>query len=184
MWDGEIAGIRRGLETVDRGRKVLVLSESQAAIAAVKRAGRTGKARTRDLRKVIQEIRRRQEMLGLGAVRFGWVKAHVDIFGNEKADEQAKMGSNDLYPITPYITEALPPHSKRTPNVRSQTIRGNPKKSPTSTPTALQIEVPTPKISYSTPTSPVPTTQAVVIHAAPTHYKAGTMRRWIEEGNR
>ena len=93
VWDGEIAGMRRGIEAVDRNRKVLVLSDSQTAIAAVKKAGRTGKARTRDLRKVVQEIRRRQDFLGPGAVRIGWVKAHVNIFGNEKADKQAKMGA-------------------------------------------------------------------------------------------
>ena len=84
VWDGEVAGMRKGLEAVDRRKKVLILSDSQAAIAAVKRAGRTGKARTRDLRKLVREIKRRQEILGSEAVRFGWVKAHVNIFGNEK----------------------------------------------------------------------------------------------------
>ena len=45
-----------GMEAVERDKKILVLSDSQAAIAAIKKAGRTGKARTRDLWKVIQEI--------------------------------------------------------------------------------------------------------------------------------
>jgi len=80
-------------------------SDSQAAIAAVKKAGCTEKARTRDLRKVIQHVRNRQDRMGPGAVRLGWVKSHIGTHGNEKADEQAKLGAQELYPDLPYITE-------------------------------------------------------------------------------
>ena len=95
----------RDEESIGRGGNGLILSDSQAAIAAVKKAGQTGKARTRDLRRIIQQIQRRQDNLGPGAVRFGWVKLHIGIVGNEKADEQAKLGTEDLYPNPPYITE-------------------------------------------------------------------------------
>ena len=49
----------------------LILADSMAAIQAVKKAGRTGKARSRELVRVMREVRRR------GNVRFAWVKAHV-----------------------------------------------------------------------------------------------------------
>jgi len=105
VWDGGVAGMRKALEKVGRDKKILILSDSQAAIAAVKQAGQTGKARTRDLRKIVQQIGRRQENLGPDAVRFGWVKSHIGITGNEKADEQAKLGTEDIYPNPLYITE-------------------------------------------------------------------------------
>ena len=103
VWGGEVAGVRKALDAVDRSKKVLILSDSQAAIAVVKKAGRLGKARTRDLRKVIQHTRWRQEELGLGAVRFGWVKSHIGIHGDEKADEQAKLGAQDYTQTSPIL---------------------------------------------------------------------------------
>jgi len=102
---GEVAGIKKALEEVGRDKKILILSDSQAAIAAVKKAGQTGKARTRDLRKIVRKIERRQDNLGPVGVRFGWVISHIGIIGNEEADEQPKLGTEDLYPIPPYITE-------------------------------------------------------------------------------
>ena len=53
--DGEVAGMAGGLSQVQESR-VLILADSQAAIAAVKRAGRTGKARSRYLQKVVNRI--------------------------------------------------------------------------------------------------------------------------------
>ena len=49
VWDGEVAGIAGGLAKVSREKKVPILEESKAAIAAVLKAGRTGKARSRHL---------------------------------------------------------------------------------------------------------------------------------------
>ena len=46
VWDGEVAGMRKALEEVGRDRKILILLDSQAAIAMVKKVGQTGKART------------------------------------------------------------------------------------------------------------------------------------------
>jgi len=95
-------------------RKVLLLSGSQAAIAAIKKAGCTGRSRTRDLRNVVRQIAQRQRTLGPEAVRFGWIKAHIGIHGNEKADEQAKLGTQEPYLNSPYITEgALSKHGRR-----------------------------------------------------------------------
>ena len=52
----------------------------------MKKAGHTGKARTRDLKVVMEGIRERQSRLGSNAVSFGWVKAHNELHGNEEAD--------------------------------------------------------------------------------------------------
>jgi len=60
VWDGEVCGVRGALEVALRETNVLNLSDSQGAIAAVKKAGRTGKARTRDLKIVMEGIRERQ----------------------------------------------------------------------------------------------------------------------------
>jgi len=70
----------------------------------VKKAGRTGRARTRDLKVVMERIRERQSRLGPNAVSLGWVKAHNELHGNEEADRLAKEATN-LYPEDPQITE-------------------------------------------------------------------------------
>ena len=64
----------------------MILADSKAAIAAVRKAGRTGKARSSHLKKVVDEIGER----GPGMVKLGWVKAHMGILGNEAADVLAK----------------------------------------------------------------------------------------------
>ena len=86
VWDGEVCGVRGALEDAPSETNILILSASQAAIAAVKKAGRTGKARTWDLKSVMEGIRERQSRLGPNAVSFGWVKAHNGLHGNEEAD--------------------------------------------------------------------------------------------------
>jgi len=93
VWDGEVVGMRGGIQMVPEDHKILLLSDSQAAIAAVRKAGRTGRARTGELKEVVEEIRKRQQNLGPDAVRFAWVKAHVGTRGNEKADRMAKAGA-------------------------------------------------------------------------------------------
>ncbi|KAF8454886.1 hypothetical protein BGX38DRAFT_1328212 [Terfezia claveryi] len=70
----------------------------------VRKAGR-GKARTADLGCAVLEIRERQKALGEEVVKLGWVKAHVDIHGNQRADALAKTGEEDIYPEEPLITE-------------------------------------------------------------------------------
>jgi len=104
VWDGEVCGVRGALEDAPSESNILILSDSQAAIAAVKKAGRTGRARTRDLKVVMEEIKERQSRLGPNAVSFGWVKAHNELHGNEEADRLAKEATN-LYPEEPQITE-------------------------------------------------------------------------------
>ena len=49
VWDGEVAGMAGE-------QKVLILADSKAAIAAVRKAGKTGKARSRHLQKMVNTI--------------------------------------------------------------------------------------------------------------------------------
>jgi len=86
VWDGELCGVRGALEDAPSDSNILILSDSQAAIAAVKKAKGTGRARTRDLRFVMEGIKERQSKLGPNAVSFGWVKAHNELQGNKEAD--------------------------------------------------------------------------------------------------
>ena len=65
----------------------MILADSMAAIQAVKKAGKTGKATSGELVRVMKQVRKR----GKGIVRFAWVKAHVGIPGNERADQTAKF---------------------------------------------------------------------------------------------
>lgn len=59
----------------------------RAAVAAIRKAGQTGRARTGKFKEVVEEVRKRQKNLGPDAVRFAWVKAHVGTQGSEKADQ-------------------------------------------------------------------------------------------------
>jgi len=92
-WDGEVVGMRGEMQMAPEDWKILALSDSQAAIAAVRKAGKTGRARTGELKEFVEEVRRRQENPGPDAVRFAWVKAHVGTQGNEKADQMARSGA-------------------------------------------------------------------------------------------
>ena len=100
VWDGEVAGIRqahRMAPEVD----MLVLSDSTAALQAIRRAACGGRGRTRDLVELVDEVGRRT-LLGL-STRFGWVKANAGIDGNERADLMAKTGCRE--PLLPQVTE-------------------------------------------------------------------------------
>jgi len=59
VWDGEVCGMRGALEDPPNDSNILILSDAQAAVAAVKKAGRTGRARTADLRRVMMDIKER-----------------------------------------------------------------------------------------------------------------------------
>ena len=93
VWDGEVAGIRQALRMAPEV-DMLVLSDSTAALWAIVRAVRSGLGRTRDLVEVVDEVGRRR-LLGL-STRFGWVKAHTGVDGNERADLVAKAGCREL----------------------------------------------------------------------------------------
>ena len=94
VWDGEVAGLERGiLAAGNRESKIILLTDSKAAIQATKKAVKTGKARTRALASLANEIRERNDLYGLGNTLIGWVKSHIRIAGNERADEMAKKGS-------------------------------------------------------------------------------------------
>ena len=58
VWDGEVAGMAEGLARIQDG-KILILAESQAAMAAVRKAGKTGKAKIRHLQKVANKVDRK-----------------------------------------------------------------------------------------------------------------------------
>ena len=76
--------MERGLFSSGEHPRVVLLSDSKAALQAVWKAGKTGKARTRRLGALMTEIKRRTD---LHAVRFAWVKAHIGIMGNGGADK-------------------------------------------------------------------------------------------------
>ena len=80
VWDGEGAGMRLVLESLTVV-PLLVLSDSRAVIAAVKNTADCGHARTVDLREVVN-LGGEWASAGMD-LRFGWVKAHVGIQGNE-----------------------------------------------------------------------------------------------------
>ena len=72
VWDGEITGMKMGLRAAgNTEEKVIILSDSKAAIQAVINAGRHGKARTRDLAHLGQQIRNRQDLYGQDNVAVG-----------------------------------------------------------------------------------------------------------------
>ena len=100
VWDGEVAEIRQALRMAPEV-DVLVLSDSTAALQAIKHTARDGRGRSRDLVEVMDQVGRLCRM-GL-STRFGWVKAHVGIDGNEKADRMAKTGCRES--LLPQVTE-------------------------------------------------------------------------------
>ena len=100
IWDGEVAGIRQALRMAPEV-DMLVLSDSTAALQAIVRAAHNGRGRTRDLVEVEDEVGRRR-LLGL-STRFGWVKAHTGIDGNERADLIAKAGCRES--LLPQVME-------------------------------------------------------------------------------
>ena len=56
VWDGEVAGMASGLARVRQEKKVFILADSKAAIAAVRKSGRTGRARSPDLQSVVNTV--------------------------------------------------------------------------------------------------------------------------------
>ena len=100
MWDGEVAGICQALRMAP-DVDVLVPSDSTAASRAIKQAADKGRGRSRDLVEVVDEIGRRIA-IGL-STQFGWVKAHVGVDGNERADLMAKAGCRES--LLPQVTE-------------------------------------------------------------------------------
>lgn len=65
--DGNISEVEGAPEDDLRDSAVLILSDSQAAIAVVKKVGRTGRARTVGLRRVMMDIKGWRTRLGPNA---------------------------------------------------------------------------------------------------------------------
>ena len=61
VWDGEVAGMAEALEQGPWGRGMLILTDSMAAIQAVKKAGKTGKASSGELVRVMKKVWERGE---------------------------------------------------------------------------------------------------------------------------
>lgn len=80
---------------------ILVLTDSRVSLMAIMRSASSGRGCTRDLVEVADEVGRRSQ-LGL-SMQFSWVKGHVGIGGNERADQMAKAGSRES--LLPQITE-------------------------------------------------------------------------------
>ena len=55
VWDGEIRRVYEALKEMRKESRVLVMTDSQVAIVTIRKAGRTGTARTEDLAGVIKE---------------------------------------------------------------------------------------------------------------------------------
>ena len=100
VWDGEVSGIRQALRMAP-DMDMLVLSDSSAALWAIKRAADRGRGHSRDLVEVVDEVGR-HSMREL-STQFGWVKAHVGVDGNERADLMAKAGCRKS--LLPQVTE-------------------------------------------------------------------------------
>ena len=88
VWDAEITAITETLK-LSKGRRLLILSDSKAAITAVMKAGRMGQGRTRELSEATVLIARRCRN-DRTAVCLSWVQNHIVIEGNEAADKKAK----------------------------------------------------------------------------------------------
>ena len=89
VWDGEVAGMRLALEFLPVA-PVLLLSDSQAAVSAVCNAAAGGWVRTADLKALVDAIGE-WDTLGV-PLRLAWVKVHVSVAGNGRADEMSKKG--------------------------------------------------------------------------------------------
>ena len=72
---------------------VLLLTDSRAAIQTVRKARKRGVARTRGLAEVVRRLAEIDEEHGGGSAVLAWVKAHVGISGNERANGQAKLAA-------------------------------------------------------------------------------------------
>ena len=94
VWDGEIEGIKEAIRHCTPGPS-LILPDSQAAIKAVVKAGKRGRARTAALKEAIKGIAEKQQREGENekVVMVAWIKAHIGIYGNERSDQMAKEES-------------------------------------------------------------------------------------------
>lgn len=99
VWDEEIASMWLALDSVMVSH-VLVVSDSQAAIALMQNSAACGSARMADLRAIVDMV---EEWDSAGVlIHFACVKAHVGVAGNKLADEMAKVGCerNDDHVVT------------------------------------------------------------------------------------
>ena len=63
-------------------------------IAGIRKAGKIGKARTRELRKVMRKIEEGKRAHRPKAVSLRWVKSHIVIKGKKEEDQKVKLGAD------------------------------------------------------------------------------------------
>ena len=98
--DGKVEGMSAALRSIG-ARDILLLSDSVAALTAVREAARRGKGRTSVLVEVVDQLG--GLINGGHSVKIGWVKSYIGVKGNEIADVMAKAG---CYPTRrPVYTE-------------------------------------------------------------------------------
>ena len=100
VWDGEVARIRQALRMAP-DVDILVLSESTAALQAIRRAAGSGRGRFTDLVEVVDEVGRGS--MNELSTQFGWVKDHIGIDGNKRAELMAMVGCRES--LLPQVTE-------------------------------------------------------------------------------
>lgn len=88
MWEREIEGIKEAIRNGAHS-PILILSDIQAVIKAIVKAGNRGRARTAAMKEIIEGIAKR---LGQGeenthGVALTGVKAHAERSGNEMVDQ-------------------------------------------------------------------------------------------------
>ena len=94
MWDRQVAGIERASKIVSKV-PILVVDDLRVHLQAIKMAGTREKECTRGLKEVVCLIWEIVHMSRDELVSMGWVKAHIRINSNEKADTEVNYGVRD-----------------------------------------------------------------------------------------
>nr|XP_024219864.1 uncharacterized protein LOC112211822 [Halyomorpha halys] len=97
-FDGEVAAITLALEKITgaRAKKIVLLSDSRAALLAIASGHPSTNARILACRKSIECKREIFKVLVMQ-----WIPAHCGIPGNEEADRHARLGSSQPHPLLP-----------------------------------------------------------------------------------
>ena len=92
--DRQVAGMAEALECRPLDKRMLILVDSMAAIQGVKKAGKIGEPRSRELVRVMNKVQER----GKVNIKIAQVKAHVGIPSNERVHQVAKFYTKVVRP--------------------------------------------------------------------------------------